>query len=65
MHDEADIINIGIDGWLLLADAMKLYELTYFCPGDVIELGTYRGTLDLYHCRSGQRQRTGMRNRHR
>jgi predicted O-methyltransferase YrrM len=43
MHDDADIINIGIDGWLLLADALKLYELAFFCSGDVIELGTYKG----------------------
>jgi len=43
MHDHANIINIGIDGWLLLADAMKLYELAYFCSGDIIELGTYKG----------------------
>jgi predicted O-methyltransferase YrrM len=43
MHDNADIINIGIDGWLLLADALKLYELAFFCSGDIIELGTYKG----------------------
>jgi predicted O-methyltransferase YrrM len=43
MHDHADIINIGIDGWLLLADVMKLYEMAYYCPGDIMELGTYKG----------------------
>jgi predicted O-methyltransferase YrrM len=43
MHEDANIINIGIDGWLLLSDAMKLYELAYFCSGDIIELGTYKG----------------------
>jgi predicted O-methyltransferase YrrM len=43
MHEYADIINIGIDGWLLLADALKLYELAFFCKGDIIELGTYKG----------------------
>jgi predicted O-methyltransferase YrrM len=43
MHQHADIINIGIDGWLLLADALKLYELAFFCKGDIIELGTYKG----------------------
>jgi predicted O-methyltransferase YrrM len=37
------MIDIGIEGWLLPADALKLYELAYFCGGDILELGTYRG----------------------
>jgi predicted O-methyltransferase YrrM len=37
------MIDIGIDGWLLPADAQKLYEIAYFSPGDVLELGTFRG----------------------
>jgi cephalosporin hydroxylase len=37
------MIDIGVEGWLLPADALKLYELVYFCGGDVLELGTYRG----------------------
>jgi hypothetical protein len=37
------MIDIGIEGWLLPADALKLYEMVYFCGGDVLELGTYRG----------------------
>ncbi len=37
------MIDIGVEGWLLPADALKLYELAYFCGGDVLELGTYRG----------------------
>jgi hypothetical protein len=37
------MIDIGIDGWLLPADALKLYELAYFCRGDCLELGTFRG----------------------
>jgi len=37
------MIDIGIEGWLLPADALKLYELAYFCGGDVLELGTYHG----------------------
>jgi len=36
-------IDIGIDGYLQRGDAMKLYELSYFAPGDVIELGTHFG----------------------
>ncbi len=36
-------IDIGLDGYLARAEAMKLYELTYFGSGDVLELGTYMG----------------------
>ncbi len=42
LHDTG-MIDIGIDGWLLPADAYKLYEMAYFCPGDILELGCYRG----------------------
>jgi hypothetical protein len=37
------MIDTGVEGWLLPADALKLYEMVYFCGGDVLELGTYRG----------------------
>ncbi len=37
------MIDIGIDGWLLPADALKLFEMAFYCPGDVLELGAYRG----------------------
>jgi len=37
------MIDIGIDGWLLPDDAMKLYEMAYFSNGNILELGTYRG----------------------
>jgi len=37
------MIDIGIDGWLLPADALKLYEMAFYCAGDVLELGAYRG----------------------
>jgi predicted O-methyltransferase YrrM len=40
---EWGMIDIGIEGWLLPADASKLYELAYFAGGDVLELGTYKG----------------------
>lgn len=36
------MIDLGLEGWLLPADACKIYELTFFNP-DVLELGTYRG----------------------
>ena len=35
------MIEIGVEGWLLPVDALKLYELGYFCGGDILELGTY------------------------
>ncbi|HEX3862778.1 MAG TPA: class I SAM-dependent methyltransferase [Stellaceae bacterium] len=41
--DANGMIDFGIEGWLLPADALKLYELVHFCRGDVLELGTYRG----------------------
>jgi predicted O-methyltransferase YrrM len=37
------MVDLGIEGWLLPADALKLYELAYFGGGDILELGTYRG----------------------
>ena len=43
LHDASPMINIGIEGWLLPADVLKLYEMAYFCEGDILELGTYKG----------------------
>jgi predicted O-methyltransferase YrrM len=37
------MIDLGVEGWLLPADALKLYEMAYCCGGDVLELGAYRG----------------------
>ncbi len=37
------MIDVGTPGWLLPADALKLYEMVRFCGGDVLDLGTYRG----------------------
>lgn len=37
------LIDIGVDGYLWKAEAMKLYEIAYFADGDVLELGTFRG----------------------
>ncbi len=36
-------INIGIEGALMPAEALKLYELSYFCGGDVLQLGVHKG----------------------
>jgi len=33
----------GIDGFLRVADALKLYELAFFATGDVLEIGTHHG----------------------
>jgi hypothetical protein len=48
------MIDIGVEGWLLPADALKLYELAYFCYGDILELGTYRGLYTKRNCRFGR-----------
>jgi len=37
------IIDHEIEGWLRREDAAKLYEMAYFCGGDIVELGTSRG----------------------
>lgn len=39
---DGDFLDLGITGWLLRADALKLYELAYFAQ-DVLELGTCCG----------------------
>jgi predicted O-methyltransferase YrrM len=37
------LIDIGVPGWLRVEDALKLYELAYYCTGNILELGTNRG----------------------
>jgi len=37
------LINLGIEGYLHHAEALKLYELAYTTAGDVLELGTHKG----------------------
>jgi ubiquinone/menaquinone biosynthesis C-methylase UbiE len=41
--NEETLIEIGINGWLRRADALKLYEMAYFSKGDILELGSYHG----------------------
>lgn len=36
-------IDIGVEGYLRRADALKIYELAFFSEGDVLELGTHKG----------------------
>ncbi len=37
------LIELGIDGWLRPADALKLYELAFFASGPILEFGSYHG----------------------
>ncbi|MEO8195365.1 MAG: class I SAM-dependent methyltransferase [Thermoanaerobaculia bacterium] len=37
------LVDLGIDGWLRREDALKLYELAYFAPGPILEMGSYHG----------------------
>ena len=37
------LIDVGVVGWLLRADALKLYELAYFAAGDILEIGCSHG----------------------
>lgn len=43
VHDGFPFINMGVAGWLLRADALKLYELAYFAGEDALEIGSYQG----------------------
>jgi predicted O-methyltransferase YrrM len=56
------MIDVGIEGWLLPANAMKLYELAYFTGGDMLELGTYKGlsTSILAHAAHNQGRRLSI-----
>lgn len=40
---ETGMIDIGIQGWLLPADAGKLYELATYSVGPILEIGTFKG----------------------
>lgn len=46
---EYGMINIGIEGWLLPPDALKLYEMAYFSD-DILELGTFKGLSTTIAC---------------
>lgn len=49
LHDVATWLRNAVrfagstPGWLRPEDALKLYELAYFAPGDILELGSYHG----------------------
>jgi len=40
---DGTLIDIGINGWLRRADALKIYELAYFSRGAILEFGSYQG----------------------
>lgn len=37
------LTSTKLEGWLRPADALKIYEMSYFSPGDILQLGTYKG----------------------
>lgn len=46
LHDcpmKGHLVDLGVPGWLLRADALKIYEMAYFSEGDILEFGTNRG----------------------
>lgn len=57
------LIDLGIDGWLRREDALKLYELAYFAPGPILEIGSYHGLSTSILARAAARghlQRLGL-----
>jgi predicted O-methyltransferase YrrM len=42
-HPETGLIDSDISGWLLPADAGKLYELAIYSVGPILEIGTFKG----------------------
>ena len=42
------LLNIGLPGYLRAADASALYELAYFCSGDVLELVAHSALSSLF-----------------
>jgi cephalosporin hydroxylase len=42
-HDRVADSVWDVPGWLAREDAMKLYELAFFAPGPILEIGTYCG----------------------
>jgi predicted O-methyltransferase YrrM len=53
------LIRTTIPGFLRPADALVLYELAYFTPGDVLEIGSAWGLSTSILCRAVARARQG------
>lgn len=49
---EGALIQTGIQGFLRTADALKLYELAYYAPGDVLEMGSAWGLSTSIICQA-------------
>jgi len=49
------LVQLGIEGWLWREDALKLYEMAHFCPGSILELGTYHGLSTSIMAHTGKR----------
>ncbi|MEO7793746.1 MAG: class I SAM-dependent methyltransferase [Thermoanaerobaculia bacterium] len=52
--EKEHLIDVGIDGWLRREDALKLYELAYFAPGAIVEMGSYHGLSTSILARAAQ-----------
>ena len=60
-------IDLGVDGFLARDEAMKLYELAFFAPGDVLGAGHVQGAVDVDHRQGVERpsKRSACHLRHR
>jgi len=45
-------IDIGIDGFIQHAEALKIYELAYYAEGNILELGTHKGLSATIICQA-------------
>lgn len=46
--------GVRVVGWLRPEDARKLYEMAYYAPGDILELGAYHGLSTLILAQAAQ-----------
>ncbi len=49
----------GVPGWMLPEDGLKLYELAYFAPGPILEIGAYHGKSAILMCNAARDGGTG------
>jgi hypothetical protein len=53
-HRRIGELVAGVPGMLRPEDELKLYELAYFAPGPILEIGTYRGRSTTIMARAAQ-----------
>jgi predicted O-methyltransferase YrrM len=53
-HRKIGEVVADVPGWLRPEDELKLYELAYFAPGPILEIGTYRGRSTTIMARAAQ-----------